>query len=535
MPSLFSIILSLFSIVLPRVARLFTFSPMTCNGNNATPPSPAIAPGADSLDVARFARELAARWPGGVDPRIRAIVPTMDAPFFQAGLAGYSDAAMRIVARQQGCPLCVTEALLDRMLLGGGRGFNKADLALQDEHLIADNLPSGADDHPLIGQLIGSDPDEMAAAALKMYEQGQRHDRTYRDMAYGQGGMPQYVDTRWKVEQNGTAVQTKLKADGVPSEPNSWDSNDDCRSGCEDDDCTPASLRSLEALEAMEALVIPEQYDPRMVFAADSDTGQQDRPEHALRHKPATVTTDERSRSFASIDVNLACPVKKIDRKSRGGHWLTEPEGALDILKAVRAALPQHVPVTVKLRRAYDDTPEMARNFEKIFNGAYELGYSWATVHARTVEQRYIGPSRWEFLRDLCARNTDKVVFGSGDIWFAADIFRMIAYTGVGGVSVARGCIGNPWIFRQARQMLAGQDPTWPTVAEQREVLLQHFRLSVAVNGERNAGKLMRKFGIKFAQHHPNPEAVKKRMCEVSTTADWLATLEELYGAGAGG
>ncbi len=500
--------LSLFScFVSPAFPALPPLPSMTCNGNNATPPSPAIAPGADALDVALFARELAARWPGGVDPRIRAVVPTMDAPFFQAGLAGYSDAAMRIVARQQGCPLCVTEALLDRMLLGGGRGFNKADLALQDEHLIADNLPFGADDHPLIGQLIGSDPDEMAAAALKMFEQGQRHDRTYRDMAYGQGGMPHYVDTRWKVEQNGTAVKAKTG----PSEPNSSDSNDDC----EDDDCTP------------EAILIPEQYDPRIVFASERE--ETDRPEHAPRPAPTMVTTDEPSRSFATIDVNLACPVKKIDRKSRGGHWLTEPQGALDILKAVRAALPPHVPVTVKLRRAYDDTPEMASNFEKIFHGAYELGYSWATVHARTVEQRYIGPSRWTFLRDLCARNTDKIVFGSGDIWFAPDIFRMIAYTGVSGVSVARGCIGNPWIFRQARQMLAGQEPTWPTVAEQREVLLQHFRLSVAVNGERNAGKLMRKFGIKFAQHHPDPEAVKKRMCEVSTTADWLATLEELY------
>ncbi|MFN5957286.1 MAG: hypothetical protein ACK462_05025, partial [Planctomyces sp.] len=110
----------------------------------------------------------------GMDPRITRWVPDFDAPFFQAGLAGYSDAAMRLVARRHGCPFCVTEALLDRMLLGGGRGFDKADLKLIEE-----NLPAGKDDQPLAGQIIGSDPDEMAAAALKMIEQGRRHDREY--------------------------------------------------------------------------------------------------------------------------------------------------------------------------------------------------------------------------------------------------------------------------------------------------------------------------------------------------------------------
>jgi tRNA-dihydrouridine synthase len=235
------------------------------------------------------------------------------------------------------------------------------------------------------------------------------------------------------------------------------------------------------------------------------------------------------AQSFAAIDVNLACPVKKIDRKARGGHWLTEPAGAIAILKAVRAAVPPQIPCSVKLRRAYDDTPEMARCFEQVFDGAFEAGYSWATVHARTVEQRYIGPSRWAFLRDLCARKPGAVIFGSGDVWEAADIFRMIAYTGVAAVSVARGAIGNPWIFRQAREMMAGRPPSAPTLMEQRRALKDHFDLSVALHGEKHAGRMMRKFGIKFAQHHPTPEAVKARMVAVNSTADWLSVLDALY------
>ncbi len=462
---------------------------MSCEraGNNATPPSPAIAPGAESIDVTAAAAEIGTRWAdgGASDPRIAQVrrhVPQVDAPFFQAGLAGYSDAAMRIVARRHGCPLCVTEALLDRMLLAGGRGFDKADLAKQ-ERLIDDNLPVGDDDQPLVGQIIGSDPDEMAAAALKMIEQAARKPKAYRDLAYGQDGSPTYVDTRWEYEAKRT---TRTGETPVP--------------------------RFTEKLGSEPA-----------VSTLSCGTGVP---------PVSTQSTNPIPRTFAAIDVNLACPVKKIDRKARGGHWLSEPAGAIDLLRAVRDAVPPHIPCTVKLRRGYDDTPEMAANFETIFNAVYELGYAWATVHARTVEQKYIGPSRWPFLKDLCARYADRPVFGSGDVWEAADIFRMIGYTGVAGVSVARGCIGNPWIFRQAREMMDGRPPLPPTLDEQRAVLELHFRLSCAINGDQLASKLMRKFGIRFAAHHPQAEEVRQRMIAVNSMDDWLAVLDGHYPPG---
>src|SRR5205809_5546704 len=142
----------------------------------------------------------------------------------------------------------------------------------------------------------------------------------------------------------------------------------------------------------------------------------------------------------------------------------------------------------------------MAANFDKILAAAFDIGYAWATVHARTVQQKYIGPSRWDLLKAIVAKNPGKLVFGSGDIWNVNEIFRMLAYTGVSAVSVARGCIGNPWIFRQAREMMAGRAPSAPTIPEQREALRQHFELSLAVtrrfkHGEDATSKMMRKFG----------------------------------------
>src|SRR5262249_37989530 len=159
-------------------------------------------------------------------------------------------------------------------------------------------------------------------------------------------------------------------------------------------------------------------------------------------------------------------------KANRGGHCLTDPDQSISILRAVRESVPREIPCTVKLRRAYDDTPEMATNFERIFNATYELGYAWATVHCRTVKQKYLGPGKWPFLTDLVRRHSDKIIFGSGDVWTVNDIFAMLDVTGVHAVSVARGCIGNPWIFRQARQLMAGEQPTAPTLDEQLRALM---------------------------------------------------------------
>lgn len=371
-----------------------------------------------------------------LDPRIPALVPGFDAPFFQAGLAGYSDGAMRLIARRHGCPFCVTEALLDQTLINGGKGRTREDPDLLAEECGTgdpdENIPGSARglvDHPIAGQIMGTFPDQMARGSLLLVGMG--HD---------------------------------------------------------------------------------------------------------------------------VIDVNLACPVKKIRRRSRGGHFLMDPVGAIEVLRAVRQAVPPHVPCTVKLRRAWDDTPEMARHFERIFEAAYELGYAWTTVHCRTVEQKYHGPGRWSFLRDLTRRYPDRLIFGSGDVWRVEDIFAMLDLTGVHAVSVARGCIGNPWIFRQARELMSGMrmaggtpappthevsrdregavdafTPTPPTIDEQRQALLEHFDLAVALHGERSASQQMRKFGIKFSRHHPQGEQVKAEFIRCKSVADWRAVVERWY------
>jgi tRNA-dihydrouridine synthase B len=233
---------------------------------------------------------------------------------------------------------------------------------------------------------------------------------------------------------------------------------------------------------------------------------------------------------FDVIDLNFACPVRKVLGRCRGGFLLSEPAQALEILRSVRSAVPRKVPVTLKLRRGMDDSAASEAKFFTILDGALALDVAAVTVHGRTVKQRYVGPSDWTFLRRVKQHVDDRLVLGSGDLFSAVDIMRMLAETGVDGVTVARGCIGNPWIFREARALLAGQPlPEPPTVAEQGAIIRAHFELAARTYGERLAPRVMCKFGLKYSELHPMGRQVRAAFLGARCRADWQAILDAWY------
>lgn len=236
---------------------------------------------------------------------------------------------------------------------------------------------------------------------------------------------------------------------------------------------------------------------------------------------------------YDAVDINFGCPVKKVLGRCRGGYLLSVPPVAIEIIRAVRDAVPPTIPVTLKLRRGMDDTAESERDFFTILDAAFEHGLDAITVHGRTVKQRYIGRSDWTFLERVKRHAGDRVILGSGDLFSAADIGRMLAQTGVDGVSVARGAIGNPWIFRETRAVLAGQPaPEPPSVPEQGEVIRAHLDLAVAAYGPRTALLCMRKFGIRYADLHPHARQVRLAFATVRTADEWQGVLEKWYDPG---
>jgi tRNA-dihydrouridine synthase B len=234
---------------------------------------------------------------------------------------------------------------------------------------------------------------------------------------------------------------------------------------------------------------------------------------------------------FDCVDINFGCPVKKVLGRCRGGFHLSQPDVALDIVRRTRDAVSPEIPVTVKMRRGLDDSLESRDNFFKIIEGAFDLGVAAVTVHGRTVVQRYVGNSRWDFLAEVKRHlGPARTILGSGDLFSPQDCLDMIRRTGVDGVTIARGAIGNPWIFSQCRALASGQPlPSPPTLFEQRDTMLEHFCLAEELYGPDRAGIHMRKFGIKYAALHPQHLLVREAFAKVKNIDEWRAALNQWY------
>lgn len=314
-------------------------------------------------------------------------------PVVQAALSGYSDMAMRVIARRLGASYALCEVVLDRLILEAGKKTRRRFMQLREE------------EQPVGGQLMGSDPQQFGSAAAELSAAG-----------------------------------------------------------------------------------------------------------------------------FDVVDINFGCPVKKVLGRCRGGFLLSQPETALEIVSRVREAVPPEKPVTVKMRRGLDDSQQSRDNFFAIFDGAFARGVAAITVHGRTVRQRYVGPSRWEFLREVKQHAGSRTVLGSGDLFTAQDCLEMLSQTGVDGATVARGAIGNPWIFSQARAMASGLPlPAPPSLHEQREVIREHYRLATEIYGPDLCGRQMRKFGIKYSRLHPQAQQARDAFIAVRRSEDWPAVLDRWY------
>jgi nifR3 family TIM-barrel protein len=240
-----------------------------------------------------------------------------------------------------------------------------------------------------------------------------------------------------------------------------------------------------------------------------------------------------RDRGFDVIDLNFACPVKKVLARKRGGFLLTQPDLALDIVRAVIAAVPDR-PVTLKLRRSFRENDKACEDFWKISRGAFEAGAAAIAVHGRSVDQKYQGKDDREFLARAKKEFARQTIIGSGEILAAADALRMLEETGVDGVLAARGAIGNPWFFQQARDLAAGLEPRHPTLDEQRELIFRHYRLASATYGPKRASLILRNFGIRYARMHPHPSKVRQASISIKNEQDWFSFMKTWYGESPG-
>lgn len=227
---------------------------------------------------------------------------------------------------------------------------------------------------------------------------------------------------------------------------------------------------------------------------------------------------------FAFVDVNMGCPVPKVVNNGEGSALMRDPERVTAIVTAMAKKLKK--PLTVKIRKGFDDTQV---NAVEIAKRIADAGAAAVAVHGRTRAQYYSGSADWDIIRQV-KEAVDIPVIGNGDIWCAGDAKRMMEETGCDGVMVARGAKGNPWIFSQIRDLLAGREPQpKPQTEELREMILRHGRLLSEAKGERTAMREMRKHVAWYTAGAPHSSRLRAMSNTLSTYQD-LENLMELLG-----
>ena len=224
------------------------------------------------------------------------------------------------------------------------------------------------------------------------------------------------------------------------------------------------------------------------------------------------------------IDINMGCPVKKVVGSGAGSALLRDPAKAGEIIRAVRKAT--HLPLTIKLRTGWNGEDA---TFLEIARIAAAEGCDAITLHPRSRSQMFEGHADWRRIEELKAESTLPVI-GSGDIFSAGDVISMLEQTGCDGVMVARGGLGNPWIFREALQLLAGNEAVPPTAAERLSVALAHLELFTSLCGERVAVREMRKHLSWYAKGLSAAAVFRAAVNGIDSAAAMRSAAEEFFG-----
>ena len=225
---------------------------------------------------------------------------------------------------------------------------------------------------------------------------------------------------------------------------------------------------------------------------------------------------------FALLDFNAACPVKKVVSRGKGAGLLKDPAKLQRLLQII--VKNKRMPVTVKIRAGWDETetnaPEIARR-------AQDAGVDALFIHGRTRKQRYSGQVDYDIIRRV-KESVQIPVVASGDALSPQLIVNLFSETGCNGVAVARGALGNPWIFGESIEyMTKGKIPVSPDVSDIAKTMKEHLLLNIELRGERNGVIRFRKFFAWYARGMAVKD-LKRRAFGACTRDEMLQFIGEL-------
>lgn len=218
------------------------------------------------------------------------------------------------------------------------------------------------------------------------------------------------------------------------------------------------------------------------------------------------------------VDINMGCPVHKIVSSGDGSSLMKDPDLIFRIVKEVSAAV--DVPVSVKIRAGWDKN---SINAVECALAAQEGGASLITVHARTREQMYTDFYDWSVIADV-KQKVSVPVIGNGSICSADDVIKIKAQTGCDGVMIGRACQGNPFIFREIKEVLSNKPITKKTNEEIAKVAALHLEMICKEKGEMIGILEMRKH-LAWYSHGMRGSPTFRNKCNLANTFDEMMEL----------
>ena len=226
--------------------------------------------------------------------------------------------------------------------------------------------------------------------------------------------------------------------------------------------------------------------------------------------------------SFDVLGFNAACPRKKITNNGKGAYLLKEPKKLNSLLKHIVKHTAK--PVTLKMRLGWDSSKYAL----KIALGAQDAGVSAICVHGRTKVQGYRDGVDYPAIAGI--KKVLKIpIIGSGDILSAQLAKKMFTETGVDAVAVARGALGNPWIFREIREFLQkGQITPRPNITEITRMMKKHLEFSLKFFNKTTGIVRFRKFYIWYTRGFTKAKPLRTKIARITTKKEMLALIKAL-------
>ena len=224
------------------------------------------------------------------------------------------------------------------------------------------------------------------------------------------------------------------------------------------------------------------------------------------------------------VDLNFECPIRRLLARGEGGALMADPPAIGRIVAAVVRAV--SIPVMLKIRTGPDVARETAGAVVRV---AEEAGAAAVAIHARSVAQAYVGGPDWSVIARV-KREAGIPILGSGGIREGADALRMIQETGVDAVAVGRGCLGNPWIFRQARAMISGSGAVQgPSNAERGRILLQLIESEFRLYGSTVALRRLPRASCYFAKPLSGFAEFRSAVQKIESLAQFRCLVREFF------